>query len=700
MNKLNIKPVISDEIKKNFNNALTELPPGKGTLIGYRDNIESIKENLFNPDIPNSMLLGEPGIGKTALVEQLLFESRQESTEDIPIVAVQLIIESLGALSENVMIARLRELLITMQEIDRSTHEQYPNEIFKIVLWIDEIHKLNNYGKFSGSSGAFNALKEGTARGQFPIIAATTDYEYLNHVASDGAFDRRFLKIDLIQPNKKTVIEILKRKKASLDKKLFLDDETKKIYEYMKLNNNIKVENGFYEELVDLTDAFIRDQVNPAKSLAIFSKAWTHALVQKTSLNHASLVKTFASEGYNIESLTSASQIEKSIRDKIVGQELAVQSVTDAILKSFYTKRDLKKPFLTALFVGTTGTGKTQTVKQIAKGFFGREDAIITINGGDYTDPNSASDAQHFIGDHVAVNKQVVILLDEIEKSHPSVLMSYMRMIDEGIVRDSRGKERAINNTILIATSNLAHETFNDIFSSLELDNVNTDNIEWTPEKKKIYRSLSTKVEKKVWEREERNQQYQVYKNKLKNMWKSKEADLRVALISGNKAENNGLKPEFLERFQQLVPFFGLSKQNSAKIAQAKLKQFIDEEKQLGISVVLPKNKTHEEWSKLFPDVGIENQINTPYRDIDPVSVMIAEDIMGTNKAMNGARTIDRFIEDDVKVKFSREVWKRMAESLPVKTGRFIIDTNGHAKFEKGSENRSIKANIRVIYEE
>lgn len=631
------KLVIPKSIDEKYNHAIQELPPGEGTLVGNQDKLEMLEVALHDPETPSAMILGEQGIGKTALVEQLLFE-RQKAHKKLLVPSLS--IEALGELPENTMIARMRTLLTDMNEVEAATRKAAGEDI-QIALFIDEIHKLNRYGYNNGSSGAMNALKEGTARGKFPIITATTDYEYRKNIATDLAFDRRFAKIIMEEPDQKTVIKILQRRLV----------HWKEQGKYVpKLQENILT------ELVMLADAYIRNQVNPAKSLGILSRAvgYCSAHYEKTGeeilLDHKVLQFVFFAEGYNVDSTTTAEHVKQVVHKRVKGQPLAIKYLTDVINSTFYTKRDRKRPLMTIFAVGTTGVGKTESAKALADAFFGRSDAILTLNGGDYSTPEDALTAQHFIGDSMAVNKQQVILLDEIEKSHKNVLYAYMRMIDEGIVRDSLNIERSVNNTIIVATSNLGAQIFSDLAQTMNLNKIR-DPDRLSPQ--------------------------------LVDEWYRQESSVRKALQSGDKNMNNGIKPEFLERFQLFIPYLPLPRKIMAQIARSKLEGFKRDMYSLGYSVRLPKPKDHATWQTLLGE-------DTTYDNIDTVSVMIAEDIVNTEASTSGARTINRFLETSIKPKVANIISSRIEEGKPVDAHHvhFDITTNGNALFESTDRER------------
>lgn len=621
-----IKIVIPPELAEKYNYALIPLKSGNGSLIGYQEQSEMLDATLQNKKQPNAMLLGEQGIGKTALVEHGIY---RRSFSETKLAVVSLSIETLGALGSDLMVARLRTLLSDLNEIKNATERANPGQKFDMVLFIDEVHKLRNYGAQptggSGSSGAMNALKESLARSIFPVICATTDYEYRANIVPDPAFDRRFGKIIMEQPDSETTVEILRRFMKVQDGKFMpsvSDDELR--------------------EIVTLTDAYIRNQVNPSKSLDILDKAIGFCRQEHqtdrhtgTEITHIEVAKAFNAEGYEIDIKVSPEHVQDVCAHCILGQPLALRKITDVLITAKFSRRDYTQPLMTVFAVGTTGTGKSATAKALALAYYGRSDAMIVLNGGDYVTPSSALEAQHFIGDEMAVNKRQLILLDEIEKSHPTVMDAYMRMIDDGIVRDSNNVERSINTTIVFATSNLGAKIFSDLADNMHLSRQKDPN---------------------------------VLTEGLDEAWFRKEAEVRKALQSGDVGRHNGIKPEFLERFNEFIPYFPHAKKSIANIARMQLETFQNEMKTAvcPINIGLPAKKDNRYWQKQMSTSA------TPYGDNDELSVMIAEDIIGSEAQTTGARAIARFIEGRVKSKTMRLLAYRTSHNLPV-DGQFRL---------------------------
>lgn len=635
-----IQLIIPPKLNRKYNFALKQLENGENTLLGYEDKLLELGAALKKEHHPSALLVGSPGIGKTALIEQFGYNM---SLTDRPVAIISLEIETLGELGGDVMVSRLRSLLEDLSLIKETTQRANPNDKFEMILFVDELHKLNNYGVAKeglGSSGAMNALKESLGRGKFPFIGATTQYEYMTNIAPDPAFDRRLGKIVLSEPPKDDVVRILKRQ--------------------LQHGNLPKATDEILKEIVNYSNAYITNQSDPAKSLEMLDKCIGFCRETQDENNmeitHDIVVKAFLSEDYEIDTMISPKYVYSVLAKEIIGQPLALKMLTDTVNNATLSKRNYKRPLMTAFLVGTTGVGKTQTAKALAKAFFGRSDAVLVLNGGDYVTAASAIEAQHLIGDSVAVNKRQIILIDEIEKSHKSVLDAYMRMIDDGIVRDSHNIERSINSTIVIATSNLGAKIFSEFASNLGLHRQIDPN--------KLTADIETK-------------------------WFRTEMTVRQALQDGDKGMDNGIRPEFLERFSLLVPYFPLARSAIAIIARKQLENFQTDMKNniYPINIALPKLNDHKFWIRQM------SSERTPYENIDVVSVMIAQDIIGSEAATSGARSITRFIESRIKSKVLSILADRLAENLPI-DGQFKIGVI-NASFQTNSGER---ADIDVEY--
>lgn len=638
-----VKVVIPPALQKKYNGALVSLPMGGNTLVGYKDQLDQLDAAMWNIRRPAALLLGPAGVGKTALVEQWIYNRSLTSKK---VAVVSLAVEKLGEMDENVVIARMRDLLKDLQTIKSITEEANPHVNFQMVLFIDEIHKLNNYGatdKEEGSSAAINALKEGLARGIFPIIGATTDYEYRQNIVGDEAFDRRFGKVAMIQPNLQEMQQIILRQ-------LRADNDM--------VDFNIVISQKILGEMISYSDSFIRNQANPAKTLAILDKCTGYCQrvrveknLSEVQITHDILKAVFKSEGYAIDTTTTPEHVEKIVSGGIIGQPLAIHQLNEVIRSSLYIKRNFDRPLMTAFFLGSTGVGKTETAKLLAKAFYGRRDAMVMINCGDYATKESAVDAQHYIGDQMQINKQQVILLDEIEKADAAVMDTFMRMIDDGIVRDSHNINRSINSTIVIATTNLGAKEMSRMTRLMKLNSQRDPN----------------KLD-----------------SHLVDEWWRQEQTVRHALQNGDEGLNNGIKPEFLERFSLFVPYMPLGKKSLAMIAHRHIESFaaaMSSSGQYSIQVQLPENWSHEHWAQVMETP------NTEYGDDDPISVMIAEDIMSVDAKTNGARGLNHYIDQNVKTAVIDKLDERIKAKQPINGVFRLIPFN--ASFETNNRERA-----------
>ncbi len=641
-----IRLVIPPEINKEYNDAFEEFKMGDNTLEGNQAQLRTLDASMLMVENKSALLIGEAGSGKTATVEQWIYN---RSWTDTPVSIIRFKIEKAGALPIRTFISRMEELFTNLKKIERATREANPHRNFDMALFIDEIHKLNSYGdrpdQGKGSSQAMNALKEGLARGVFPIIGATTDYEYRGNIVTDNALDRRFGKVVMDLPTLKQTFKIAKRR-IKVWKEI-------KPYDYFP-----EIPDSSIKEIIKYSDAFIRNQVNPAKTIAILEKVIGFAReihLQKPEqglvVGHNEIKDAFLSEGYTIDSTATPEHIAKVVKRRVYGQPLALRMIQDIVLNSFYIPRDFKKPLLTALFVGSTGVGKTEMAKALAEAFFGRDDAMVVINGGDYATAESAVNVQTYIGDQMTVSKEKVILIDEIEKAHPKVNDTLMRIIDEGIARDSYGFERSLNSTVVIATSNLAAKAFGQLNDSMNL----------------------------AYQREPNE-----YNPKLYSAWWNKENEVRKAIQTGDYGANYGVRPEFLERFTLMVPFLPLALRTKAMIAHNQLVKFANlmAEGPFHINIQLPRAWEHDQWIRAM------HTDRTPFGSEydDKVSVMIVEDVINSEASSTGARAIGRYINSQVKSAVTRLLHQRLAQGLSI-DGVFQLETK-NARFETNNGER------------
>ena len=470
-------------------------------VINRNDEIDRVIRILNRRTKNNPVILGEPGVGKTAIAEGLacrIFE------KNVPpkLFGYQLYLIDFTALVAGTQFrgqfeARLKNLL------------NEATEAKNVILVIDEIHNIVAAGDAEGAMSAANILKPALAKGEIQIIGATTLSEYRKHIEKDSALERRFQPVLVDEPSVEESIEILKGIKDYYEDyhKVKISDEI--IAEAVKLSEryitdrflpdkaidvideagsrvnlkskvlyDLKIYNDKLEE-IDLESEEAAEQENFEKSAELRSeairlkevirKANEEALKAEVTIDDIAAVI----EGWTkipVHRLTEDEsqrllELENRIHERVVGQNDAVDAVSRAIRRGLADISVKKRP-VSFIFAGPTGVGKTELVKTIAEVLFGNEDALIRFDMSEYMEKHSVSkligsppgyvgyDDAGQLTERVRRKPYSVILLDEIEKAHPEVFNLFLQILDDGRVADSHGKLVNFENTIIIMTTN------------------------------------------------------------------------------------------------------------------------------------------------------------------------------------------------------------------------------------------------------
>ena len=480
------------------------------TIIGREKEIERIMQIISRRNKNNPCLVGEPGVGKTAIVEGL---AEKIITGDVP---------------ENLKNKRIIDLDISGIVAGAKYRGDFEERIKKIldevkkakniILFIDEIHTIVGAGAAEGAIDAANILKPLLARGEIQLIGATTLDEYRKYIEKDSALERRFSIINVNEPSAKNTIEILK---GIIDK-----------YE---AHHNVKITNEAIESAVNLSVKYITDRFLPDKAIdlideaaskirtkiftepdeikelqeentilakekeeAIYEQEFEKAaqlrdkeeLLKKklnekmenlekirnrdvaeiTEENIAEIVSRWT--GVPVQKLTQdendkLKNLEENLHKRIIGQNEAVEAVAKAIKRSRVGLKDPNRPIGSFLFLGPTGVGKTELSKALAEILFENEKALIKLDMSEYMEAHSISkligSPPGYVGfdnggqltEKIRRQPYSLILLDEIEKAHPDVLNLLLQILEEGRLTDSQGREVNFKNTVIIMTSNL-----------------------------------------------------------------------------------------------------------------------------------------------------------------------------------------------------------------------------------------------------
>ena len=478
-------------------------------VIGRENEVERIVEILSRRTKNNPVLIGEPGVGKTAVVEGLatcIVEGKvPEVLKNKRLVSLDMSSMIAGAKYRGDFEERLKKCLA---EIKKSGN---------IVLFIDELHTIIGAGSAEGAMDAANILKPLLSRGEVQIIGATTLNEYRKHIEKDAALERRFQSVIVAEPSPEDTVLILKglRDKYEAHHKVKITDEAieaavklsvryindrylpdkaidlideasskvklKNITEPDNVNKLVKkVEklNKEKEEAVISQDfekaAKVRDEENKAKEeLAKERKKWEEKTkTDKTKVTSEDVATVIArsikvpvtklteTEGENLKNL------DKILKNRVIGQDEAVESLARAIKRGRVGLKDPKRPIGSFMLLGPTGVGKTELTKALSEALFGDENAMIRLDMSEYMEPHSVAkligSPPGYVGyedggqltEKVRRKPYSIVLFDEIEKAHPDVFNMLLQILEDGRLTDSNGRVVNFKNTVVIMTSN------------------------------------------------------------------------------------------------------------------------------------------------------------------------------------------------------------------------------------------------------
>jgi ATP-dependent Clp protease ATP-binding subunit ClpC len=453
-------------------NLSQEVKNGKiDPVIGREPEIERVVQILGRRTKSNPILLGAPGVGKTAIAEGL---AQRIHSGDIPelLQDKQVIALDMGSLLAGTRFRgdfeeRLKGIV---EEVRKSG---------SIILFIDEIHTLVGAGSMGGAMDASNLLKPALARGELQCLGATTLDEYKQHIERDAALERRFQPVMVGEPTKEQAIEILRGLKAT--------------YEDF---HQVKYDQKAIEAAVHLSSRYINDRFLPDKAIDLLDEAGsrTHlryslqskspAEVSEESplINPESLIPVVDAEeiaqivaawtGIPVTQLTeteseSLLNLESQLHERIIGQQEAVNAVSRAIRRARVNLKNPNRPIASFIFAGPTGVGKTELTKALAKLLFGSESSMIRLDMSEFMESHTVSKLigapPGYIGYNEggqlteAVRRQPyrVVLFDEIEKAHPDVFNLLLQLLEDGRLTDSQGRRVDFKNTLIIMTSNI-----------------------------------------------------------------------------------------------------------------------------------------------------------------------------------------------------------------------------------------------------
>ena len=486
-------------------------------VVGREQEIERVAQILSRRKKNNPVLIGEPGVGKSAIVEGLALRITQKKVSRVLFDKRVIMLDMSGVVAGTKYRGQFEERLHSIiNELQKN-----PN----VILFIDEIHTIVGAGSASGSMDAANILKPALARGEIQCIGATTLDEYRKSIEKDGALERRFQKI-IVEP-------------TTADETLQILRNIKDKYED---HHNVTYTDEALAACVKLTERYITDRNFPDKAIDALDEAGSRVHLtninvpkeieeQEKQVDEARRLKCESVKSQNFElaagyrdrerelsqrleqmkadweaSLKEARQVvdeedianvvsmmsgvpvqrmaqaegvklagmKDALQSRVVGQDDAINKVVKAILRSRTGLKDPNRPIGTFLFLGPTGVGKTHLAKQLARYMFGSDDALIRIDMSEYMEKYAVSRmvgaAPGYVGyeeggqltEKVRRKPYSIVLLDEIEKAHPDVFNILLQVLDEGRLTDSTGRTIDFKNTVIILTSNIGTRQLKD----------------------------------------------------------------------------------------------------------------------------------------------------------------------------------------------------------------------------------------------
>lgn len=479
-------------------------------VVGREKEIERLAQILSRRKKNNPILIGEPGVGKSAIVEGLAMRIVERKVSrilfDKRVVALDMTAVVAGTKYRGQFEERIRSIL---------------NELKKnpdIILFIDEIHNIVGAGSAAGSMDAANILKPSLARGEIQCIGATTLDEYRQNIEKDGALERRFQKVMVEPTTPEETLQILKNIKEKYEEHHCVNYTDEALEACVKLTDRYISDRNFPDKAIDALDeagsrvhltnvsvpkeieeqeklieearkhkneavnlqnfelaASFRDQEkNYMNQLEVMKREWEENLKQQRETVDAPQIENVVSmmSGVPVQRMAQAEGIrlkgmKEELKSRVIAQDKAVDTLVKAIQRSRVGLKDPNKPIGTFLFLGPTGVGKTHLAKELARQLFGTTDAMIRIDMSEYMEKYSVSRLvgapPGYVGyeeggqltEKVLRRPYSIVLLDEIEKAHSDVFNLLLQVMDEGRLTDSNGRTVDFKNTVIILTSNI-----------------------------------------------------------------------------------------------------------------------------------------------------------------------------------------------------------------------------------------------------
>ena len=647
----------------NFTRDLTEMAI-KGELdpiIGRDEEIERVSQILARRKKNNPVLIGAPGVGKSAIAEGLALRIIQRK------VSKNLLNKRILTLDMGLVVAGTKYRGQFEERIKTILDELRKNK--DIIIFIDELHTIVGAGGASGSLDASNMFKPALARGEIQCVGATTLNEYRTNIEKDGALERRFQKIIVDPPTAEETLTILRNIKSKYEDHHNVEYTDEAIQVCVKLTERFITDRNFPDKALDaLDEAGSRAQLTQVKvpdglikleqnlekvilnkkdavakqdyeaaakfrdlerkinlSIEIETKSWEQKLKEKRKVVDAERVSEVVSmmTGIPLSKVTQSenqklAQLEDTLKTKVIGQDVAVTKISKAILRNRLGLKDPNRPIGSFIFLGPTGVGKTQLAKELAENIFGDRDALIRIDMSEYMEKFNSTKLigapPGYIGheeggqltEKVRRKPYSVVLFDEIEKAHPDIFNSLLQILDEGFITDSLGRKINFKNCLIILTSNVGQRKASEFGVGVGFN---------------VGDSISKKHEESS----------SIIKKELSKTF----------------------PPEFLNRIDEVIYFNSLSKEDLLKIIDVELKKMYPRFEEIGYKITVSKDLKEK-----IAEIGYD-----PKYGARPIKRLLQKYIEDTIAEL----AIQQKIREGSKITISFDPKKNQDEENPVK---------------------------------
>ncbi len=432
------------------------LAGGFDPVIGRDEEIRRSVQILSRRSKNNPVLIGEPGVGKTAVAEGIASyiagSDAPESMAGKRLVALDLPALLAGTKYRGDFEERVKAVLRDVKKAG------------DVILFVDELHTMIGAGSAEGAIDAANILKPALGRGEVQMIGATTPEEYRRHIEKDAALERRFQPVKVAEPSRETSISMLGGVRVSLER-----------------HHGVKISDAALTAAVDLSARYINDRFLPDKAIDLVDEAAAHIRVSGGGLVTAEDVAGVVSVWTGIPVANLSADESKRLRDmegilhrRVIGQNEAVTAVARAIRRGRVGLSDPDRPVGSFLFVGPTGVGKTELCRALAEAVFGDRNALIRLDMSEYMEKHAVSkligSPPGYVGyedggqltERVRRKPWSVVLFDEIEKAHEDVWGLLLQIMDDGRLTDSAGRTVSFRNTVIVMTSNVGARAISD----------------------------------------------------------------------------------------------------------------------------------------------------------------------------------------------------------------------------------------------